>query len=521
MSGESRQKVELGEIIEQLLKDVRAVDGNEALSRGEKTKRMARLADKVKNRLYEDGRRKASDKLAPSSYRRYLTTIRKAITEQNWRHHSVEETATRLAKRNPAWAPQLEALGAIEDVTDLRLAHRDLLAEVRRAGDDDAYEALRGMKLDHEIMRHLTLPAATKADLADDAVERLEHRANNTITIGYGWLMSTINSLLNSQQLRSNGSARPHFSHLALGLALATGRREIEVLKLGRLKKVGEFELEFSGQAKRREGVDYSESYRIYSLVAADLVLEAFAQLRALPEVLELKHLDNVQVNRRVAKTLNTLTKRIFDNEERVFKDSRAIWARVVFELHFTRDDRWKKVNETVFWREMLGHEDMDTQESYKAFKIDYSAPPEPVGEVAGKFANRLEALLALDSHESIAGREAMRKIHEWVKSTVKAAPEARISQKAIATNVGSYRPVIKEYLTLAAEALATPNHSLASVAAVVPAAVAKAKPRISTKQLDDGRWVAVASINGVEAAHAEAADKGEAMKLAFERACG
>lgn len=500
------RKVELGELIEKLVDDVKVIDGNSDLSRGEKTKRIGRLADSLKNKLYEDRRRKEDDKLKPSSYRRYLTHVRKAITAQNWRHHAIEETCQRLAKRHPRYAEQLLELGAIEDITGLRMGHQALLAQIRQDRDDAAYEEVVDMKLDHEIMRHLTLPQATKAQLATDAVETLEQRATNTIQINFNWLIQTIHELLSSSQVR-DGVATPYFSHLALGLALATGRREIEVLKLARFKKAGEFELEFSGQAKRRGGVDYEESYRIYTLVSADLVLEAFAKLRAMPEALELQHLDNIAINNRVHSNLNQLTKRVFGSQERVFKDSRAIWARVVFELHFNRDECWKKVNETVFWRAMLGHEDMDTQESYKAFKISY-AHLEHGAKVESKYASRLEALQALDEHERIAGRQAMQNIHGWVKETIKAAPDARISQKAISLNVGSYRPVIKEYLELAAEALATPNRPAGQVAPVVPAEVAKAKPRISVTEGSGGQWVAVARVNGVEVARAEGADK-------------
>lgn len=503
------RKVELGELIEKLIEDVKAIDENAELSRGDKTKRLARLAESLKNKLYEDRRRKEDDKLKASSYRRYLTHVRKAITAQNWRHHSIEETAQRLAKHHPRYAEALLELAEIQDITALRMAHQGLLAQIRQNRDDQAYEAVAGMKLDHEIMRHLTLPAATKAQLATDAVETLEHKATNTIEIRYHWLIETIHELLSSAQIR-DGVATPYFSHLALGLALATGRREVEVLKLARFKKAGDFELEFSGQAKRRSGVDYGESYQIYTLVSADLVLEAFAKLRAMPEALELQHLDNIAINNRVHSNLNQLTKRVFADRERVFKDSRAIWARVVFELHFNQDDRWKKVNETVFWRAMLGHEDMDTQESYKAFKIDYTPPAKPAA-AASRWASRLEALEALDEHEQIAGREALQKIHRWVKDTVKAAPDARISQKAIATNVGSYRPVIKEYLDLAAEALATPNRPVEQVAPAVPVEVAKAKPRISITEVG-GVWVAVARLNGVEIARAEGGSRGEAQ---------
>lgn len=513
------RKVDLVEVTRTLLDGVRAIDGDAAMSRGDKTKRLARLADRIKNGLYEDRRRKGEDKLAPASYRRYLTILRNAVTAENWRHHSLEESVERIARKHPRWAAGLQAMLKKTDIKDLRFAHRDLLTEVRRARDDDAYEAIRTLKLDHEIMRHLTLPAATKAELAAEAVERLEVQATNSVEINFHWLMATINDLLSATQLRADGTAVPYFSHLTLGIALATGRREIEVLKLGRFKKAGDFELEFSGQAKRREGVDYSDSYRIYTLVSADLVLASIKALRDLPEVQELQGMDNVAVNNRVHSNLNQLTKRVFNDPRRVFKDSRKIWARAVFELHYARDPKWKKVNETVFWQAMLGHEDMSTQESYKAFKLDYSKPAEALAEVSGKWASRLEALQALDKHERIQASSSIAKIHEWVKETVKAAPEARISQKAIQTNVGSYRPNIKEYLELAAEALATPNRGIGEIATAVPREVADAKPHLTTHKTQDGQWEVVASVNGVELARAVDADRMAAMRQAYQAA--
>lgn len=517
--GATRQKIELQPLIDKLIADVVKIDGDDSLSRSEKTKRIGRLADSLKVKLYEDKRRKEDDKLKASSYRRYLTTIRKAVTAQNWRHHSIDQALHSLAKHHPRYAEQLLDMVGLGDITALRMAHRDLLLRARQDRDDSAYAAFRAMKLDHEIMRHLTLPAATAAQLAADAVETLEIRATNTVEVNYHWLIETIQKLLTEAEIGHDGAPKQNFSSLALGLALATGRREIEILKMARFEKVGEFELEFSGQAKRRGGVDYGESYRIYTLIKADLVLEAFAKMRAMPEVLELQHLDNTEVNRRVAKTLNTVAKRVLGSDERVFKDSRALWARVVFELYFSRDPRWKTVNESVFWREMLGHEDMDTQESYKAFKISYAAVASEAP--ASKYASRLEALVALDEHEKIAGREAMGKIHRWVKETVKASPDVKISQKAISLNVGSYRPLIKEYLELASEALATANRSLDAVAPEVPAEVANARPRISVREISDGRFVAVAKLNGVEIASAEGDSKEEAQRALFATASG
>ncbi|MNO55537.1 hypothetical protein D3C76_460290 [compost metagenome] len=501
--GATRQKVELQPMIDKMLQDVRLVDSDPHMSRSEKTKRITRIAESLKKRLYEDKRRKDDDKLRPSSYRRYLTLVRKAVTAQNWRHHGIEESARRLAKHHPRYAEQLLALVDLDNITELRLAHRELLAQVRQDRDHDAYEAIEAMKLDHEVMRHLVMPSAVKAELATMATATLEERATNTVEVNYYQYVDTAQRLLIDAEIGANGEPVQRFSSLALGLAMVTGRREIEVLKLGRFEKAGEYELEFSGQAKRRNGVDYGSSYRIYTLLKADLVLEALERLRVLPEVLELQHLDNIEVNRRVAKTLNTVAKRVLGSPDRVFKDSRAIWARIVFETHFTRDARWKSVNETVFWREMLGHEDMDTQESYKAFKITYTneVPAEP----ESKYGSRLEALEALD--EQAAGGVASQRIHAWVKQAVAASPDVLISQKAISVNVGSHRQAIKDYLAMASEALATPNRSIRAVAPAVPAEVVNAKPRISVTE-DAGRWVAVARLNGVEIARADGDSK-------------
>lgn len=518
MSGESRRKVDLAELIEWLLSEIKEIDADAELARKEKTKRLTRLARSFKSKLHDDKRRKDSERIAVTTFRRYMTQARKAVTAQNWRHHSFDQQIERLASRYPAYASKLQALGTLADISAIRMAHRELLDQIRN--DDDAYEDIRAMKLDHEIMRHLTLSSAQKSTLAEEASEVLEERAVNTVEINYHWLMEKVYELLSNRERLVDGEYRGYFSYLSLGLALATGRRAIEVLKTGRITKVGEYEVEFSGQAKKRGGVDYSEAYHIYTLVKADLVIEAWEELRSLPEASELQSLDNSDVNRRTAKTLNTLTKRILNDDARVFKDSRAIWARLVFELHFARDKRWKKVTEDVFWREMLGHEDMDTQRSYRAFKINYDEPEQD--DTEHEHGSRLEALRALDGSEQLEKSDAMARVHAWVKSQIEKEPDAKITQSLISRELGVYRPAIKSYLELAREALDTPNVDMDTVAVTVPKAVAEAKPRLNAHKQENGRWVGIASINGVEVARVDnQPGRIEAMKAAYKAAGG
>lgn len=515
VGGQTRQKVELGELIEAMIIEIRETDSDEDLSRSQKTQAMQRIATKFKNALYEDGRRKAETKLKASSYRRYLTRARQAVTAQNWRHHSIPKETERLAKRHRKYADEILGLAAIDDITELRLTHRELVNKMLQAGDDAAHDDLVAMKLDHEIMRHLRMREATKSSLATDHRSVLEHRATNTVRINYWWLMDKVGELLSARRANEAGEYEPFYSYMALALAIVTGRRMWEVLVLGRFTAVGEYEVEFKGQAKKRTGVDYGASYRIYTLLKADQVVEAFEAMRALPEVRELQDLDHTEFNRRVAKTLNELTKRTFGSDDRTFKDSRAIWARIVFETHFATDKRWRNVNETVFWREMLGHEDMDTQESYKAFKIDYTKP----AEEEHRFSSRIAALKALDDHPDLVKREPMVRAHEWVKAQVEAEPEAPITQSYMLREKVASRPVIKDYLALAEEALSTPNREIVEAAFEPPKAVESAKPKLDAHRLEDGRFEATARINGVEVAKVIADDRMAAMRQAYEAA--
>ncbi|WP_236310371.1 hypothetical protein, partial [Pseudomonas gessardii] len=60
-------------MISELITDIEAIDADQETSRADKTRLITRRATRLKKELYEDRRRKASEKLAPASYRRYLT----------------------------------------------------------------------------------------------------------------------------------------------------------------------------------------------------------------------------------------------------------------------------------------------------------------------------------------------------------------------------------------------------------------------------------------------------------------
>jgi hypothetical protein len=297
---------------------------------------------------------------------------------------------------------------------------------------------------------------------------------------------------------------------------MATGRRFIEVVKLGRFKKTGDFTLEFSGQAKKRGGVDYSETYEIYTAVDAQLCIDAFEQLRSLPEISSLDQYDKLghvkstdAINKRCAKTANEAAKKTFGRDSAVFKDSRAMWARIVFERNFKSDPKWAKKDEDVFWQEMLGHDDMETQKSYKGFKINYDDID--VDDSDEPPVTRSEAIQALDKLDAIQHRKAMLKLHEWVKEALANDPHAKITQSLITRTLGSSRLVISDYMKLAGDALKLP-----ACITELPE-ITKPKPHIHCTRISDSRWQAVITIGGEEVVNIENdGSRVDAMKAAF-----
>ena len=516
-------KVDLEKITSELIAGIKEVDSDESLSRSEKTKAITRLATKVKNRLYDDKRRKEGDKIAPSTYRKYLTLLRRAVTEQNWVHHNLESQVATLAKRYPRYSDSLGSLIGL-GINELREKWSEILSAAKNNRDDDAHQDIKAMKLDHEVMRHLTMPSATKETLEDDQREHRYQKISHQVTLNHSWLVGTIYDLLTKKSKVVDGVYVYTYSQLALGLALATGRRQIEILKQGKIKKVGEYQVKFVGQAKKRGGADYSESMTIYTLVEAQLVVEAWGILREQPEIMALNEFDtlpettrNARINSRCSGTLNRLTKRTFENDRFVFKDSRDIWARAVHDIYYPEWQRKHKRSEDLFWQEMLGHEDTETQIGYKKFHINYEENiSEPEAAVSGQVRSRLDGIKTLDENSEIQRRVAMQKIHAWVKEQLADDDNAVINQSRITRELGSSRGAIKDYLGLADEAL---NDEVLESAPAPVVEEVMVRPHFSAKRTKKGCWRVVLTMGEhVYSWEGRAESQLEAMKKSYKK---
>lgn len=579
--------IDLAAVIKDTVRELLSIDGNSKYDQSERSRRHRALAEKVKNRLHEDGRKREEDKIKLTTFRRYLTLVRQAITELNLHHHGLNKKIDVLGRRHPNWAKDIAEI-VQGDISDTRIMHKQLLEKMIKGKEalsalkkmklvnevltghkiksqlkklaeqypmwssdigsmdnqddhaviaahkalivkmedyEDPYNDIKAVILDHEIMRWLKNESVHKKMMAVEAQKAIDHKKVNTIDVDYTWLISTINHLLAPDTNRAIS-----YSYLALGIAFATGRRAIEVVYQGKFELAGEYELTFSGAAKKRGGADYSKTYTIYTLVPASIVMNAIELLKAQPEIISLNQFDslpetkrNTAIGRKTGKTLGKAAKKIWQDEERIFKDSRPVWARVVFEQHFNSDERWAKCDEDVFWHEQLCHEDIETQKTYKQFKIVHTEP-------ANDGNDRLSAVKELLNTPEIASRGALLKITNWAISELEKNPNLTINQNKIIVGTGCSRPAIKDWLAIAADALAKdavltskpaeqkPANNEEKPATKKQAADPAIKPRLKAVEISPEIWDVEITIgdNTYDYTYANCSSKMEAFELAW-----
>lgn len=412
--GATRQKIDLQEIIDNTITTLLEIETSDR-SQSEKTKAFGRLADHVRNQLQEDGRVNEENKVAVSTYKRYMTKVRNAIKDTGLTHHSLQWTSPRSPKQGYTSLPQVisklrkTSPEYIEMLEELRNEHATTIgakvneiiksinaSKGKQKQKRDALKLIKGDKtthglmFNHEILYHLYLSDFDKGLVSEQAMNSLSDKKTGTIKLNYADILKAIHEGFESKA----------YSKRAFALALASGRRAIEIIFNASFTKTGGNTVMFDGQAKKQAGIEVAP-FEIYTLVPADEFIKAFEEFRNMEAVQKI-HEDfgelgreerNTKINGRTAKTFNETAKRLLN--DRIFKDSRTIYTRVCIDTFYETDDKWiredgKRADEDVFLKHLLGHGDVSTADStyqektgreyggtmnYKQFKIDYTAP--------------------------------------------------------------------------------------------------------------------------------------------------
>lgn len=515
------RKIDLDMVIDDLFKDIEEIDSSDK-SQSRKTQSYKRAAQKVIKALYGLRARNKANAISLNTASKYLTKVRNQVSKRGWLHHGYEPTIIRLKSKYPQCIHLLEPIEeqelettrlrvkalkekllqvdrlekairaiSLEDpnyktsINNISKAFPDWSMELLHLKSEDKegrsgeinkllstivecrllYNEIGGLKIDHEVMRWLIKDDFASAESAETSASALSTKKAQTIDIDYPTIMSRCEYLLSPVNL-----SVWKWEALATGIALATGRRAIEVLIQGEFEQTGKYSLSFSGQAKERTGIDHTNKFEIYSLIDADKVISAIEVLRNYPNIKAMiKELNdgrhyqfNELVHNRTATHLNNFMRDMMSGanidtgigRNWVFKDTRAIYAAICFKLFFDTDDRWKNVDQDMFFQTLLGHSDPKAQAHYKQFKIKRAGSKWK--SIVAKKKDRLTELELFNNNEDIinSSRGSMIKMHDNVKALIKQNPNVKITQRIIKDNFGGNYATIKKYLAIVNDAL-------------------------------------------------------------------
>jgi len=510
-------KIKIGEMVNRLIAEVDEIDASD-IPQGIKTKKHKAAASRFKNALFADKRKYRGKGLAKrvtaNTYNTYMSRARSKFDDRL--HHAFEKNVTDMAAKYPLYADELnswlnlpvkeirvraaalkerlkeimplsEALGDVRIGTKAaekkvialgskypgwKLALFDLNAPDWREARERLYkyfqegerllDDLMGLRINHEVMYALTLSQAERVSIQKRWGDVLDEKKRSTVLIDYPAYMQAVLDILHTPTSQYSFNTRTSMAPLAFALAAVSGRRMIEIMRLGEFTPTGRYTVDFVGQAKKRSEEDGTPR-TIYTLCDSALFVDRLNILRGSAAAADFDEVvkgygeddtrsENGRISTLLGNAFNAWVKTFFRDDRRVFKDSRAIYARIAYESWFRVDPRWAKVDEDVFFSEILGHDDEGTQLHYKQFKLHNFSRSWKYE--TGEQNSRLAGLQELDDMmPGFARGDAAIKLHDEVKRIIEAEPGAIINSTRLRA-LGFNTRLIQRYLDVAADAL-------------------------------------------------------------------
>lgn len=510
-------KIKIGEMVNRLIAEVDEIDASD-IPQGIKTKKHKAAASRFKNALFADKRKYRGKGLAKrvtaNTYNTYMSRARSKFDDRL--HHAFEKNVTDMAAKYPLYADELnswlnlpvkeirvraaalkerlkeimplsEALGDVRLGTKAaekkvitlgskypgwKLALFDLNAPDWREARERLYkyfqegerllDDLMSLRINHEVMYALTLSQAERVSIQKRWGDVLDEKKRSTVLIDYPAYMQAVLDILHTPTSQYSFNTRTSMAPLAFALAAVSGRRMIEIMRLGEFTPTGRYTVDFVGQAKKRSEEDGTPR-TIYTLCDSALFVDRLNILRGSAAAADFDEVvkgygeddtrsENGRISTLLGNAFNAWVKTFFRDDRRVFKDSRAIYARIAYESWFRADPRWAKVDEDVFFSEILGHDDEGTQLHYKQFKLHNFSRSWKYE--TGEENSRLAALHELDDMmPGFARGDAAIKLHDEVKRIIEAEPGAIINSSRL-RSLGFNTRLIQRYLEIAADAL-------------------------------------------------------------------
>lgn len=419
-----------------------------------------------------------------NTYMNLMSRYRNAIRALGYKHHALEYHLGRLVSQYSDLYPKLELSKKLAPHLSIKTLRENVVSLKKAPGvvrGCDFHKALNELQIEHYAFYAFASVRLAGELKSKGQKKALEDKLKYQVEINPAWVVGKAEVLIREgmQELQGylalpakNRPRQTPYASLAVGLALASGRRMTEIMKTATFTDVKDSTnmVEFGGQLKTKFRYLFEDlkPYKIPVLVDKALFLAGFEVLRkfsrtervklrlASGEYEEVKVIarlneaaHNDAVAQKYASTLNAAVRRLLECPEFTFKDCRAIYAAVGSVLHNP-----DKVDRLVWAKTYLGHadEESDTAKHYLGFLVDHDVDGLNVihgarkqsdkdkkqasgGEAADQdFLNHLN-----QCDERVAANKRAKvwpAVHEWLKDKVAhGLTRAQIYQEVASSN--------------------------------------------------------------------------------------
>lgn len=367
-----------------------------------------------------------------------------AIMALEMKHHLVDKHIDKAAKDLAEFIPDL----------DKQLRHdmplqelRDRLTVLRKNEKRSVVKKLLGgIRIEHHAY-YLLQPVyewSRKVATANDG-KNLTKKVSSQIKVNPDFAVAEAGRLVREGIEKKSQEVK---YSLALGLAIATGRRRSEIFKSAKFwatETTPDGHVMFSGQLKThdRQLFDDVKPYPIPTLISPQLVIDGLKVLRKLQRTDLMRYQDvtgavldgvspldegkddlyhNRAVGAYYAHSANEVIRKVFDNPHLEWRHSRDMYSAIGYQ-QFKRPGEAESVYRTrVYGHATAGSGSGDSQKHYEKFELDTSIEKAAFLSGSGPKqtgANRqlVAALTAKDAQiEQYLRAPNMKMIHAWLK---------------------------------------------------------------------------------------------------------
>lgn len=383
-----------------------------------------RTAKVVRTKLYSNKSKKQSNLASLNYFYNTLNAIKQEIRLTVARHNPalpsiVDSWCIKYPKYSKIIRPLVEDTSKY--VNKVRVSVYNKLVSLNKLDADELASELKVLakngELEHPIIKFLNLTPVEDTRRKTEISENLSNRKSNKQSYTLGFINRVATECLDSDD----------FNKLALGIALSTGRRAVEVIYQGTFEAVNSKCILFGGQAKKGRGV-VIKPYKIPTLIDTALIIDAVKRLRSTDKYKALKkdlkkikpEKINKAINTSCSRMLNYTAKRVLDPDTKPkkslvkFKDSRVIAVQAAI-LKIMPLPEYKKMDINVFLERFNGHDGFKEFENYQ--HVTVTDEQEPVPKKEKKINTPINALEQADEAINNTGKKVLGKLHNNVKA--------------------------------------------------------------------------------------------------------